>query len=105
MEQPSKRGAAPICGVGFRPLCFVQMPGVGWGQNEVHGTDGGTEAQCGELSCPGSCGSALQREVPRTAFLFPQPGDRLPPGCAGVSGAGAGPGGAAPPPLSAAAAA
>lgn len=94
-----------MCGVGFRPLCFVQVPGVELGQNEVRGTDRGTEAQLEELSCSGACGSALQREAPRTVFLFPQPGDRLPPGCAGVSGARAGPGGAAPPSLSAAAAA
>lgn len=50
-------------------------------------------------------GGPVQREVPRTALLSPQPGDRLPPGRAGVPGARAGPGGAPPPPLPAAAAA
>lgn len=85
---------------------------MGWGPPEVCTADGETEAQCREPSFRGCWGSSggggggpVQRAVPRIALLSPQPGDRLPPGRAGVPGARAGPGGAAPPPLSAAAAA
>lgn len=117
-EQSLEQVAAPACRVGSRPgsllgaLSHRPWGGVGWGPPEVCTADGETEAQCREPSSRGCWGSSgrggggpVQRAVPRIALLSPQPGDRLPPGRAGVPGARSGPGGAAPPPLSAVAAA
>ena len=119
MEQPSEQAAVLMCGVGSRPgtllsalFCtsLIHVPWVGWGQKSTLQT-GKLRPSAGRRLAQARWGGGVgwraagQGEVPRTAVLSLQLGDRLPPGRAGVPRARAGPGGASAAPVPAAAAA